>query len=714
MKKKLKRKIDKKEYKPKHKLERFLVISLIVFSMIVALIPVFFMNHVGEKIATKEYKGELFSLFGPQANGIYLPANCEDAELEQTWNSIFMEGSDSITIITGTNCTNYFLYKILDNNLTYALAGEKYNSSCMESETISAIYGNFSETAINYTKNIDREFLDSFTSESILPDENGLPYIMTVFYYEGSNPRVISNASEANNEFHSIFKLENGSWTENSEAFLNSSLKQYISKRVSEDYIAYYNSAQRPIDLTQIKNIENQIVNSSGKYIKLSEYFANLGCSNKNLSFSYSISPTGEVSVYNTSSFFSDYKIYFNTNVILNGTYKMNITLMHPGIASLTSNNFDVFVKTCIDSDSLNKYVNGSAKNSSDIRIDYCSNEQTVIEYYCSYGDILSQIYSCDSASEICSDGKCITKEDYYCEDSDGGMSYEIYGETNGHDYFSSNAEYSKEDYCINDSNLMEYYCNSTGVVIGGISILKFKNSSEVCLSNSFCYSGACLGCVDSDEKNYLVRGIVRTASEQKTDECLNETSLKEYYCEGDAGKETNVTCGSGYICSDGRCARRNQATLLDNPDYDELQNHPSSTLSISNPFPQITTLSVQHGKNQTFSVGNSEYDSLEWYLDGTLIKINANSYIAGNLSSGNHTIMVKIIKNGAVETRTWDVVVGEEEKGSGKTFIFYIILVTMVIIIIIVLLMIILSVFEKMKNSRVPNIGFGVSIKEK
>lgn len=132
------------------------------------------------------------------------------------------------------------------------------------------------------------------------------------------------------------------------------------------------------------------------------------------------------------------------------------------------------------------------------------------------------------------------------------------------------------------------------------------------------------------------------------------------------------------------------------------------------NPSGEIWTLF--EGTNQTFSIGNLDYDRIEWYLNDQLRKENSLFYAPGNLSKGNYTIRVVVKKGWESASKTWNLII-QEEREIEETPLFdfgQIMFYTIIVVIfIIILLLIWLFIAEKQKqNKKMDGFGFGISIK--
>ncbi len=119
-----------------------------------------------------------------------------------------------------------------------------------------------------------------------------------------------------------------------------------------------------------------------------------------------------------------------------------------------------------------------------------------------------------------------------------------------------------KIDSC-DGNKLTEFYCDMHGVVVA-----KIPYECPYGCKNGACIKGEIL-CTDSDEKDMYTKGTVKglasiDVTNTWTDYC--ETSgdekgrLAEFYCDGDYGKKTYITCMHGE-CKDGACTSAETVT---------------------------------------------------------------------------------------------------------------------------------------------------------
>ena len=109
------------------------------------------------------------------------------------------------------------------------------------------------------------------------------------------------------------------------------------------------------------------------------------------------------------------------------------------------------------------------------------------------------------------------------------------------------------------------------------------------------------------------------------------------------------------------------------------------TNLSIINPKPSYNNVSIFVNETKTFSIENTDYDSIKWYLDEKDIKRNSKSYTFKGLKQGFNEIKVEVKKASEIKSYGWSVEVKEREiiKEKGINWMFWIIIgVTLIIII--------------------------------
>jgi hypothetical protein len=194
----------------------------------------------------------------------------------------------------------------------------------------------------------------------------------------------------------------------------------------------------------------------------------------------------------------------------------------------------------CYDDDGgSDKYTQGTVSYDDTDYTDYCTDADSVREYYCSAEEVHYATLDCPDGY-ACDDGECIVTDE--CEETDDGNDEYEFGTTTfgGYDY---------EDYCDDDETLIEFFCD------GDYSI----DYDEIeCDSGYECDDGECIEvdeCDDSDDgEDEYEQGTTTYNGDEETDYCYDGDTVTEYYCDGNDIEDEQIDCSSGYECSSGEC----------------------------------------------------------------------------------------------------------------------------------------------------------------
>ncbi|MFH1785882.1 MAG: hypothetical protein ABH842_05630 [Candidatus Micrarchaeota archaeon] len=213
-----------------------------------------------------------------------------------------------------------------------------------------------------------------------------------------------------------------------------------------------------------------------------------------------------------------------------------------------TTQQSNITMPNCTDSDGgANIFIKGSLGSYTD----FCENN-SLTEYFCYNDTVNFETMTCPNGT-VCTDGACIinivqdnrTIEDF-CIDSDGGANVYVSG-------FVTSQNETYRDSCNSQTSVLEYLCD------GG----KMMNSVISCGIGNSCQENACVNasrtCTETDEEDeYELGKIVQSAQglvlQSKYDSCFDNTTIREYYCNGSEINSKTLPCNTDEICSGGRC----------------------------------------------------------------------------------------------------------------------------------------------------------------
>ncbi|MFP3949485.1 MAG: Kazal-type serine protease inhibitor family protein [Candidatus Micrarchaeia archaeon] len=141
----------------------------------------------------------------------------------------------------------------------------------------------------------------------------------------------------------------------------------------------------------------------------------------------------------------------------------------------------------------------------------------------------------------VAHEGPCTAPPAEECSDGDGGKDIFVAGSVLGPD-----GNY-QDDYCVNPGTVMEYYCEEGEVAYEELP----------CPVGYVCLNGLCevAPCTDSDEgMTPGEQGTVTAGTEEETDSCEDETTVKEFICSEGAISFELVDCPPSQHCVEGAC----------------------------------------------------------------------------------------------------------------------------------------------------------------
>ncbi len=124
--------------------------------------------------------------------------------------------------------------------------------------------------------------------------------------------------------------------------------------------------------------------------------------------------------------------------------------------------------------------------------------------------------------------------------------------------------------------------------------------------------TGSCAAvCDDSDAKDIFSGGGVISGGKTFTDVCKDRTAVKEYFCEGNEAKYSEIPCPAGYVCDAGKC--------VESPCTDSDQG--------SKPNEKGTTTS---GSDSSTDACKDSDTVTEYYCDDATIKSKSMDCVSG------------------------------------------------------------------------------------
>ncbi len=220
---------------------------------------------------------------------------------------------------------------------------------------------------------------------------------------------------------------------------------------------------------------------------------------------------------------------------------------MHTFLFLLILISLSVFVsaQNCTDSDNgIDYYTRGTIIWGNITGADLCEGE-TLTEFFCDpdFDEPIDKQYNCPNG---CLNGACV-EETETCSETDGGLDYFSRGVITVGDDVS-------EDICTDSNFLKEYACSLTE-----------NDYYDNYYCQNGCEDGVCVEkadiCTDSDNGiDIYTQGVTKLGNETRSDECINDDEVEDYYCDIDFGEESihsrSESCPSG--CEGGACIREN------------------------------------------------------------------------------------------------------------------------------------------------------------
>jgi hypothetical protein len=118
----------------------------------------------------------------------------------------------------------------------------------------------------------------------------------------------------------------------------------------------------------------------------------------------------------------------------------------------------------------------------------------------------------------------------------------------------------------------------------------------------------------------------------------------------------------------------------------DSLNKSIIKEFKISGMSPENANINMFVGEKRTFSINNTDYKAIKWYLDGVLVENMKNKYEFRGLKEGKYQIMVEVSKDSEIKSNLWHINVFSNENKLPGGLILFIVIGLFVLLIIIIL----------------------------
>jgi|SRR3989344_2151722 len=416
------------------------------------------------------------------------------------------------------------------------------------------------------------------------------------------------------------------------------------------------------VNLTQISDLPSISITEGIYYpnfVDLDNYFVDLNGLNY-IVFDYDIINGSNIELFFNNN---DHFINFNSTIGSSGNKSVRIILSYPGANDSISNNFSVNVLplTCSDNDinatfpdGKNKFVSGLTINQIENITDSCFSNDSVLEHFCYENNTIGKFITGCGSDKYCQNGRCL---------------------------INSSINHKPE--------FLDYKCGNINLQTNENRVVKLNE------------------CFEDDDGNNLVFGIVGS-NNFYIDIKINGPNLSlTSYNNWTGNVIVNIWANDSMQEEIGRVNITVYAPIIVNSNQEEDNTNTeinSEGLVIENAFPSRDYVNIFSNEILNFSIGNKDYDQINWYLNKQPLNNFDNFYFFENPKKGNHTLEV-VIKKGQYSTnKTWFISVinneGLEFAFEVKNILFYIILIVIVIIIFLVVWLFIKEKGSSLKNN--------------
>ncbi len=205
-------------------------------------------------------------------------------------------------------------------------------------------------------------------------------------------------------------------------------------------------------------------------------------------------------------------------------------------------------VQMCVDYD-LGPDIRAASyvKDESGTYEDYCSGNDTLVEYVCQQDMAFPEVFDCGGA---CVAGVCYNSSELKCREYSGGKEAKLLA--------GSVVVFNVSDTCADYETTIDYECVSN----------RIEALYDKCGEDEVCYGGDCIAitkkaCYDLDASEpddgiHVASQTIETTNHSiesvREDYCVNDMYVAEYSCSGDSRMVDFIQCPDDEKCMGGAC----------------------------------------------------------------------------------------------------------------------------------------------------------------